>query len=184
MADHAEFLKLLLAHQADLQAFLGSLVRNRPDCEDVFQETVLTLWDKFDEFDRERSFGAWARGIASKKVLQYRDRSGRTPTVLSPETIAAVADAFERREEAGSAALDALEHCTQPLPDHSRRILRLRYAEWWPVMRIAEHVGDTPAAVSKTLSRLRMRLYECVQRRLGRVGPKGVLPTLSEDTRP
>lgn len=184
MADHAEFLKLLLTHQADLQAFLGSLVRSRTDCEDVFQETVLTLWDKFDEFDRQRSFGAWARGVASKKVLQYRDRLERVPTLLSPEAIAAVADAFERREDVGSVALDALAQCTEPLPEHSRHILRLRYAEWWPVLRIAEHLGDTPAAVSKTLSRLRARLFECVQRRLGRLGGKGTVPLFTEDSTP
>lgn len=64
MAMHGEFLKLIIAHQDDLRAFLASLVRNGHDREDVFQETVLTLWDKFDEYDRSRAFGAWAKGAS------------------------------------------------------------------------------------------------------------------------
>ncbi len=168
MIDHTEFLKLLLAHQADLQAFLASLVRSRVDCEDVFQETVLTLWDKIGEYDRSRSFGAWARGIAANKVLQNRHRLGRVPALLSPEAITAVADAFQRRESAGTAALDALEDCVEPLPEQSRHVLRLRYVERWSVAEIAQQLGVTPAAMSKTLSRLRTRLYDRVERRLGR----------------
>ena len=86
---------------------------------------------------------------------------------LSPEAITAVADAFQRRESAGTAALDALEDCVEPLPEQSRSVLRLRYVERWSVAEIAQHLGVTPAAMSKTLSRLRTRLYDCVQRRLG-----------------
>jgi RNA polymerase sigma-70 factor, ECF subfamily len=168
MDAHAEFLKLTLVHQDDLRAFLASLVRNGHDREDVFQETVLTLWDKFGEYDRSRSFGAWARGIAVNKVLQYRNRSGSMPTPFSPQVIATIVDAFQRQEAMGSEALDALEKCMEPLPEESRRLLALRYVEWHAVARIAEEVGSTPAAMSKTLARLRARLYDCVQRQLGR----------------
>lgn len=168
MAAHADFLKLLLPHQDDLRAFLASLVRNAHDRDDVFQETVLTLWDKFDEYDRQYSFGAWARGIAVNKVLQYRSRAGSKPTPFSPQTIASIVDAFERQAALGSDAVDALEKCMEPLPPESRRLLALRYVDWRPVATIAAEVGSTPAAMSKTLARLRARLYDCVQRQLGR----------------
>jgi RNA polymerase sigma-70 factor, ECF subfamily len=168
MDTHAEFLKLLLVHQDDLRAFLASLVRNAHDREDVFQETVLILWGKFAEYDPSRSFGAWARGIAVNKVLQYRSRSGAMPTPFSPQVIAAMVDAFERQKAIGSEALDALEKCMEPLPEESRRLLALRYVEWQAVAHLAEQAGSTPAAMSKTLARLRARLYECMQRHMGR----------------
>jgi RNA polymerase sigma-70 factor, ECF subfamily len=168
MSAHADFLKLILAHQDDLRAFLASLVRNAHDRDDVFQETVLTLWDKFDEYDRQRSFGAWARGIAVNKVLQYRSRTGSSPTPFSPQAIASIVDAFERQAAMGSDAIDALDKCMEPLPPESRRLLALRYVDWRPVATIAAEVGSTPAAMSKTLARLRARLYDCVQRQLGR----------------
>lgn len=167
---HSEFLRLLLDHQDDIRALVASLVRNIQDRDDLFQEIVLTLWDKFEEYDRARSFGAWARGVAVNKVLQYRNRSGSMPTPFSPEAIAAIAEAFQRTQPARSeTALDALEKCTEPLPEQTRRLLALRYAEWWPVAKIAEQAGTTPAAMSKTLARLRARLHDCIQSRLGRV---------------
>jgi RNA polymerase sigma-70 factor, ECF subfamily len=129
---------------------------------------VLTLWDKFDEYDHSRSFGAWARGVAVNKVLQYRGRSGSLPTPFSPQVIAAIADAFQRQAAMGSEAVDALEKCMEPLPEQSRRLLALRYVDWKPVASMAEEAGITPAAMSKTLARLRARLYDCVQRHLGR----------------
>lgn len=168
MVAHADFLKLILAHQDDVRAFLASMVRNAHDRDDVFQETVLTLWDKFAEYDPTRSFGAWARGIAVNKVLQYRGRSDSVPLPFSPQAIASIVDAFERQAAMGSDAVDALEKCMEPLPDESRRLLALRYVDWRPMASIAAEVGSTPAAVSKSLARLRARLYDCVQRQLGR----------------
>lgn len=168
MAAHADFLRLLLPHQDDLRAFVASLVRSAHDRDDVFQETVLTLWDKFSEYDRQHSFGAWARGIAANKVLQHRGRTGSRPTPFSPQVIASIVDAFERQTAMGSDAVDALDKCMEPLPPESRRLLALRYVDWRPVATIAAEVGSTPAAISKALARLRARLYDCVQRQLGR----------------
>ncbi len=170
MATHAKFIKLFLAHQDDLRAFLASLVRNHEDREDVLQDTVVTLWEKFDKFDPSRSFGAWARGIAANKVLQHRGRSGRVPTLFSPQVIVAILDAFQRREPLNSSeSLDALDECMKPLSVEFRRILVLRYVEQLPVWKIAEVIGSTPTATSKTLSRLRTKLLDCVKRRLSPV---------------
>jgi len=44
MTDHAEFLTLFVKHQADVQMFIGSLVRDRHDRDDIFQEVVVVLW--------------------------------------------------------------------------------------------------------------------------------------------
>ena len=69
MSQHDEFLPLFLAHQGDLRAFIGALIRDAQTREDIFQNVSLTLWESFDRYDRDRSFGAWARGIAARKVL-------------------------------------------------------------------------------------------------------------------
>jgi RNA polymerase sigma-70 factor, ECF subfamily len=172
MANRDQFLEAFLKYEANLRAFVAALVRNRQDCEDIFQETALTLWQKYDEYDPQRPFGAWAKGIAAKKVLQGRTRSGRAPTPFSPETILSIIDALERKEPQQPqwpVALDALEQCTETLPEPFREILVLRYREGWSVVRIAEHLGSTPAALAMTFSRIRARLYDCVQRQLGRI---------------
>ena len=77
MDPHEEFLRLLLRHQSDVKAFIGSLIQDRHLRDDVFQEVALVLWQEFARYDRSRSFGAWARGIAVKKVLQRWEKSRR-----------------------------------------------------------------------------------------------------------
>ena len=171
MADQEQFVKAFLNSEMNLRAFLGSLIRNRQDCQDVFQDTALTLWQKFGEYDPQRPFGAWARGIAAKKALQYRAKSGKTPTAFSPQTINAIIEAVERielRQPLWTTALDTLEKCTELLPEHSRKILTMRYSEEWPVLQIAKQLNSTPTAVSMALSRIRAWLRKCVEQQLGR----------------
>ncbi len=168
--DHQEaFLRLFLKHQADLKAFVGSLIRDRHTREDVFQEVALVLWQEFHRYDRGRSFGAWARGIAAKKVLQRWQKASRLPVPLAPHVIQAVRDAYDRTEAVASDRAEALEHCLEQLPEKSRRLLALRYDRALKLGQIAQRLGATLDAVHKALSRLRERLQRCVERRLAAV---------------
>ena len=42
---------LLRQHQTQLFGYIYSLVRDLDDADDLFQQTSLVLWDKFDQFD-------------------------------------------------------------------------------------------------------------------------------------
>ncbi len=161
-----EFLRLFLRHQADIKAFLGSLVRDRHARDDLFQEVALVLWREFARYDRSRSFGAWAHGIAVNKVLQRWEKTSRLPIPFSPAALQAVLDAYERTEATASAEADALQECLERLPEKSRRLLVLRYEQALKLGQIAEVLGATLDAVHKALSRIRLRLQECVERRL------------------
>jgi RNA polymerase sigma-70 factor (ECF subfamily) len=166
MADPNAFLKMLLTHEADLRAFVGSLVRDRHAREDVFQEVAVTLWQQADQYDSACSFGAWARGVAANKILQRRHQDSRFPAPFSPETIQAVLDAFDRTEEAASGRREALAECLKGLPEEPRRLLALRYEEGLDGEEIARRVHRTLDAVYRALSRIRAALEDCIRRRL------------------
>jgi RNA polymerase sigma-70 factor, ECF subfamily len=168
-----EFLRMFLAHQAAVRAFLGSVVRDRHACEDIFQEVALILWREFDRYDPTRSFGAWARGIAAKKVLQRWDKASRSPLLFAPEAIEAVLDVYDRTEAAALPQADALQGCLERLPDKSRQLLALRYERSLKLGEIARSLDSTLDAVHKALSRIRLRLQECVERRLSAAGGGG-----------
>ncbi|MBI3864885.1 MAG: sigma-70 family RNA polymerase sigma factor [Planctomycetia bacterium] len=161
-----EYLKLLFACELDLRAFIGSIVRGSHDGDDLFQEVALTLWKEFPRYDRARPFGAWARGIAAMKLMQRGDRVKRQPALLSPEAIDAVSRAFDRLETPVSREAQALEHCLDQLPEKSRQLLTLRYERSLSIEQIARELQATLDAVYQTLSRLRARLQDCVNRRL------------------
>jgi RNA polymerase sigma-70 factor (ECF subfamily) len=169
MDPHEEFLGLFVRQQADLRAFVGSLVRDREARDDVLQEVALVLWREFHRYDRRRPFGAWARGIAAKKIMQRWEQTNRQSLVFSPEAVQAVLDAYERTEPTASLKADALQHCLEQLPDKSRHLLALRYEEALKLHQIAERLNSTLDAVHKALSRIRSRLQECVERRLAAV---------------
>ncbi len=92
------FITLLLQNEADLRAFIGSMVRDRAAREDVLQETALVLWREFERYDRSRPFGAWARGIAANLLKQHWEREARGPLYLPIEVLPAVLAAFERSD--------------------------------------------------------------------------------------
>jgi RNA polymerase sigma-70 factor (ECF subfamily) len=161
-----EFLKLFLKHEADVKAFIGSLLLDQHLRDDAFQEVALALWRHMDAYDWQRPFGAWARGIAANKILQLRDQSARFPVAFSPQTIQAILDAFERTEEAASGRLQALRQCLRDLPAESRNLLELRYERNLECAQIARQTSRTLAAVYQALSRIRAKLEECVRQRL------------------
>jgi RNA polymerase sigma-70 factor (ECF subfamily) len=168
MSQQESFLKLLLEHERDIKAFIGSVVRHPSVCDEVFQDVALTLWEQFDRYDARRSFGAWARGVAANKVLQRRRNDLRFPVLLPPVTIQAVLEAFDRTEQAASARAEALDKCLQALPHDARELLRLRYGEEQKPQQIAVATGRTVDAIYQALCRIRGMLERCIRGRLAR----------------
>ena len=166
MSAHDEFLPLFLAHQGDLRAFIGALIRDAQTREDIFQNVALTLWESFDRYDRERSFGAWARGIAAKKVLHAHRNNARFPLIFPVEAIQTILDAYDRTEAPEAPRRTALRECMDRLPERTKEILTLRYDQDLSGDSIAVRLGSTVDAVHQTLSRARTSLADCIRRRL------------------
>jgi RNA polymerase sigma-70 factor, ECF subfamily len=167
MDRHQEFLELFLRHQHDLRAFVASVVRDWHRSEDILQEVSAVLWRKFDDYDRARSFGAWAHGIAGNMILKDLERHRRTLPLLTPEAIEAVMSAYEHDQPEPSVEQEALRRCMRQLSDHARRIVALRYEQSLSLQELADQADSTLAAVKKALSRIRAHLHACVSSQLG-----------------
>jgi RNA polymerase sigma-70 factor (ECF subfamily) len=170
MNGEPEFLALFLKHQGEIRAFVRAVIRDPAERDDVLQEVALVLWRELDRYDRQRPFGAWARGVTAKTILKRFDRARRQPIALSPEAIAALAEVQGGQPAASSAREDALRECLERLPERSRRLVTLRYGEGLTLAELAARVSSTLDAVHKALSRVREGLERCVERRLGDVG--------------
>ena len=161
-----DFLKHFLAHQSDLRAYIGSIVRDRSLRDDVFQDTALTLWESFDKFDPGRPFGAWARGVATNKILQQHRKTGRIPLATDPRVLEAILEAFERSEPESAEREEALRSCVQKLPAKSKELLKLRYDDSVKGEEIAARFSTTRDAIYQSLARIRTRLQACIQKEL------------------
>jgi RNA polymerase sigma-70 factor, ECF subfamily len=109
-------LSQFLRCEADLRALVGAVVRDVHVREDVFQEIALTLWQQFSRYDPSRPFGAWARGVAAKKLLERSSGDRRLPLVLSPDAILKLAEAADRSDSRLAPGFEASEHCLGKLP--------------------------------------------------------------------
>lgn len=168
MTIHPEFLHRFRQCEHDLRAFIGAMVKDIHAREDLFQEVSRTLWERFEDYDLDLSFGAWARGIAAKKMLEARRKDSRFPLVFPPETIAAVLEAFDATDEDVPLHESALRLCLEELPPRSRSILTMRYDRRQSCGQIAGAVGSTLKAIHQTLRRLRLALHDCIERRITR----------------
>jgi RNA polymerase sigma-70 factor (ECF subfamily) len=171
MSNNDRFLPLFLEAQPDLRAFIGAMVRDPVAREDVFQEVSMVLWKSFGKFDPTRSFGAWARGVAARKIMEDRRLRARLPESISPEVLEAVAAGFEPDEtsQKWQARERALKECIEQLPPRSGDLVAQRYAKGTEIDELAESTGMSIDAIYQALSRLRRQLRDCVQRRMAQV---------------
>lgn len=166
MDRQAEFLELLLQHQSGVKSFIQAMVRDRQACDDLFQDVALEAWRGFDNYDRARPFGAWARGIAANKIMQTFEKQQRRKALFSKEAMQRILNAYDEAEPDMRPEKDALHECMQKLPQKSRELLAMRYERAMKLTEIAEEIGKSMVATNKTLSRLRQSLAKCIHFRL------------------
>src|SRR5262245_39433334 len=94
-SDPSLFVRLLLQHQNAMLRYILPLVGNLDDAQDVLQETASALWQKFDLYDPQQPFLAWAKQFARNEVLMHHRRRY---TFLTEELIETLVDRQAERE--------------------------------------------------------------------------------------
>jgi RNA polymerase sigma-70 factor (ECF subfamily) len=172
-ARKATFAEDLRRHQTQIFGFIYSLVRNFDDADDLFQQTSLVLWRKYDQFDRSRSFVAWACGVARFEVANFlRDRD-RHRHLLSDDLDVLLIEAHaELERERLEERRYALAECMKKLRERDQELLRACYGGSIRIPEVARNWGRSIQSIHNSLSRIRRVLQECVHRSLegGRLG--------------
>ncbi len=169
--DPREFIRLLMENERRIFAYIRTLLGNSTDAEDVLQETSMTMWDQFAEFDQEvaeedvgKNFIAWSFKIAYFTSQNFRRKKGRSKVIFSGATFDSVANKTSQMAERLDQRHLWLQRCIEKLPLPDRELLKMRYELDASIDSTAAESGRTKAAVYKALSRLRTTLFECVNR--------------------
>lgn len=164
------FEALVREHGPRLRVYLGAAVRDPLVVDEVFSECLLVAWRRLADFDPERSFGNWLRGIARNLILARRRADGRRGPLVDPavlEELGSLCDAGGAPEsERLGEELDALRICLGKLPDDARALVRLHYTDGHRGVELAERLGRSVEATKKLLQRVRARLFDCMTLRL------------------
>lgn len=164
---HDVFEILVREHADMLTAYLRSLLRNNNAVDDIFQETMLVAWRRLDDYDRERPFGPWLRGIAGKLVLQHRRQSAGAALNCDPQMLEALDERFtETARMSGDTFRERAEclfNCIAKLPDKFREAIELTYGRDMLLKQIAESIDASEEAVKKRVQRARQMLADCLR---------------------
>ena len=160
--------RLWLEAEPAVRAFVGASVRGFHDAEDVVQQVALTVARRFDEFDTSRPFLAWALWLAKSRIIDHYRQQARQRRLFSEGLLDRLAAALVSQQAEMPARQAALELCLERLPEKSRRLLTLRYAEDASVADLATAVQSTAGAVRVMLFRIRDLLSQCIEKQLAK----------------
>src|SRR5437764_563145 len=136
------FAELLRQCQSRLLGYLHALVRDLDDAEDLFQQTAVILWKKFDEFDGTRSFLAWACGVGRLEPMNFLRARGRHKLYFSDKLnllLVEAQEAFPDDEHEERRA--ALGQCVEKLRSGDRELLQEVYGAGASPTKVAERQG-------------------------------------------
>ncbi len=161
-----EFMRLFSKHESRIRGYILGLVPRWPDCEEILAETNLKLWSRFDQFDRSKDFGVWARSIAHYEVLTFRKKQARQKLVYDDMTIELLADEQAADRWDDQSLQQALVTCLQRLRAESRELIRQVYAGDEKTKEVAERLGRPASSVYSQVCRIRHSLHKCIERTL------------------
>ncbi|MCU0918019.1 MAG: sigma-70 family RNA polymerase sigma factor [Planctomycetes bacterium] len=161
-----EFLRLLMTSQRRIYAFILTMVPNHGDAEDLFQETVLLMWSRFDSFTPGTSFTAWGCAIARYQILSVRKRHSTRGILFSQAAVELLQSESERFIEQTDVRMQALRHCLDKLGAKDYELIRLRYRDEVAIQSIAQQMGHSVQAIYKRLVRIHDALLRCVGKSL------------------
>ncbi len=165
--DNELFLELLTQHEAQLLGFLCAIVPGYQDAEDLFQQTVLTMWQKFSDFEPGTSFTAWGCQIARYKAMSLSQ--SRKLTLFDADVMELLAVAqVEQTSEIRLARRRALSSCIEKLSESDRNLVKAAYTNKSTIKSLASDLGRSSSGVYNSLARIRSALFRCIKATLAK----------------
>jgi RNA polymerase sigma-70 factor (ECF subfamily) len=163
-----EYAQLVTKNQRKIFWYILSLLPHWTDAEEALQETNLVLWQKAEQYDRERDFLPWACQIARYEVLKMRERRQRRFPCLSDLFDAEVgAEALAAADSVDELSA-ALADCLAKLRSHDRDLVERRYRLGGSTKIAAAEIGRSVDVVYKSLQRINRLLFQCISQTLAR----------------
>ncbi len=163
---------LIEQNQRWLTAFFLASTGDRTVADDLVQEVFQQALTSQHNYDPDKPFGAWLRGIARHLLFRHYRTSKRQMLPLGDKIIehldAAASEAEHRFIDPDwqPSRLAALRSCMDELTERVRAMLTLKYQEELASKDIADRFRMKTNAVDMAISRARRVLEDCVSKKL------------------
>ncbi|MCP5538291.1 MAG: sigma-70 family RNA polymerase sigma factor [Akkermansiaceae bacterium] len=163
-----EVVTQIATHQAEILAYIHSLLPGNASVDDVLQRTNLVLWKKRALFKRNTNFRAWAFSIARWEVRAFLKESKRKSWLVIDEDLArqiteTMVDTAE--DNPMHDLRPALEYCMEKLKPDERELITHRYYTDAPLKEYAASSGRPLGSIRVSLCRIRATLKRCIEAR-------------------
>lgn len=165
--ENAKFLRLYSGVQVRLYCFILAVVHNRDDADELLQETAVVMWDKFDQYNEEFSFGAWSIGIARNKIFEYLRKNKKAKKIFESQLYDQLSEFAERSSCTDfKDRLEALDVCVEKLKPQDKKLITLRYHNGTSVRKISQLSGRSVNSLYKSIARIVFQLRRCISHQL------------------
>lgn len=158
------FNEIFLRNQRDVFAYILTLVPNREDAEEVFQQTCVALLENQQDYDLQRRFFPWACGFAHNAVRRHRRAHHRERASLSDAAIEALVAVQTKSADRIEARMELLLDCLKELPPEKHDLLMRCYGREGGLEDIAAQLQIETNALYKRLERTRRALFGCMDK--------------------
>jgi RNA polymerase sigma-70 factor (ECF subfamily) len=166
-----EFLKLFVRHQQEIYAYILTLVPHVHDADDLFQDGMIVMWQKFEQFQPGTNFAAWGVQIMRFQILDYRRNLARDKQILMEDSLFEVLiNHMPTIQDETAARIEALRKCLTLLGDRNKRIIKMRYERNISVEKIALYMKLSRRHVYHILGQINSVLLRCMRRKLAEGG--------------
>lgn len=162
---HQQFAERVVRNQQRIFRYIVSLVPNRADADELFQQTCLTLWESWERYDMSLDFVPWACGIAHNHVRNFYRKRQNSEVQLDADVVEMLATRSSQLRQRDDEKLAALRGCLNELTERNRGIVE-NYYGGMSVQEIATQRDLSANAIYKLLDRVREALHDCVNLRL------------------
>ncbi len=164
--DRDNFFQLYLKCQRRLYAYILMLVPNSSDADDILQKTSSIMWEKFDTYSPDASFGAWAVSISKYVIYDHYKKKRKSHVIFKGEMLEIVSESAMASTRGTDERLSILKGCVEELDSNDRKLINIRYEQGLKIKDIAEQVGRPVQGFYKTMNRIHNLLLNCIRRKM------------------
>ena len=165
------FAELYSRNQQRLMGYVVGLVRNMTDAQDILQQTAITAWRKFDDFDPETDFVRWVIAIARFETLNFVKYRRRSKVFFDQSLMEQLGEQMcEGDAELAESRSRALAVCLKKLPPSDGKLIECRYTFGLGSNQMSEIFERSQSSICNSLRRIREVLLQCIKRQLATEG--------------
>jgi len=139
--------------------------------EEIVQDTFLAAFDQSDRFQGRSSFKTWLLAIAKNKSRDAIRRAKREPAAIASDDLSILDQLVDQgwpalEQIAAKQIAKLITFCLKRLPLAQREVTYFVFYEEMSLEQVAHQVCCPPGTVKSRLFHARLKLADCLKRRL------------------